>query len=151
MHIAILEAGRTNPDMPAKFHHYPDMFETLFENQPNSVDFRFSIVPVVDDVFPQAVDDFDGYLVTGSAFGVYDDAPFIPKLMAFIQNIFSAGKPIVGVCFGHQIVAHAGGHAAKFDGGWASARCQLNWLARPTGSLPISTNLILSMCIKIRS
>ena len=119
MHIAILEAGRTNPDMPAEFHHYPDMFETLFADQPSSADFHFSIVSVIDDVFPQAADDYDGYLVTGSAYGVYDEVPFIPKLRAFIRDIFSAGKPLVGVCFGHQIVAHAlGGHAAKFDGGW---------------------------------
>ena len=119
MHIAILEAGRTNPNMPAEFHDYPVMFETLFSNQPNSADFRFSIVPVIDDVFPQSVDDYDGYLVTGSAYGVYDDAPFIPRLMAFIQKIFGACKPLVGICFGHQIVAHAlGGHAAKFDDGW---------------------------------
>ncbi len=119
MHIAILEAGRTNPDMPAEFHDYPDMFETLFANQPNSADFRFSIVPVIDDVFPQSVGDYDGYLVTGSAHGVYDDALFIPRLMAFIRKIFAAAKPLVGICFGHQIVAHAlGGHAAKFDDGW---------------------------------
>ena len=119
MHIAILEAGRTNPDMPAEFHDYPDMFETLFADQPNRADFCFSIVPVIDDVFPQSVDDYDGYLVTGSAYGVYDDAPFIPRLMAFIRKIFAAGKPLVGICFGHQIVAHAlGGHAAKFDDGW---------------------------------
>ena len=119
MHIAILEAGRTNPDMPAKFHDYPDMFETLFADQPNSANFRFSIVPVIDDVFPQSVDDYDGYLVTGSAYGVYDDAPFIPRLIAFIRKIFADGKPLVGICFGHQIVAHAlGGNAAKFDDGW---------------------------------
>ena len=77
MHIAILEAGRTNPDMPAEFHHYPEMFQTLFANQRNSADFQFSIVPIIDYVFPQAVHDYDGYLVTGSAYGVYDDAPFI--------------------------------------------------------------------------
>ena len=115
MHIAILEAGRTNPDMPAEFHDYPDMFETLFADQPNSADFCFSIVPVIDDVFPQSVDDYDGYLVTGSAFGVYDEAPFIPRLMAFIQKSFAAGKPLVGICFGHQIVAHAlGGHCLLY-------------------------------------
>ena len=119
MHIAILEAGHTNPDMPAEFHDYPDMFKTLFADQPNSADFRFSIVPVIDDVFPQSVDDYDGYLVTGSAYGIYDDAHFIHRLMAFIRKIFAAGKPLVGICFGHQIVAHAlGGHAAKFDDGW---------------------------------
>ena len=119
MHIAILEAGRTNPYMPAEFHNYPDMFETLFADQPNSPGFRFSIVPVIDDVFPKAVNDYDGYLITGSAYGVYDDAPFIIKLMGFIRSVFAAGRPLVGVCFGHQIIAHAlGGHATKFGDGW---------------------------------
>ena len=144
MHIAILEAGRTNPDMPTEFHHYPDMFETLFADQPNSADFHFSIVPVIDDVFPKAVDDYDGYLVTGSAYGVYDDAPFIPKLMALIQDIFAAGKPLVGVCFGHQIVAQAlGGHAVKFDGGWGIGTMTIkivgkaDWIPANTGQLEL--------------
>ena len=82
MHIAILQAGRTNPDMPAEFQDYPDMFETLFAAQTGNDSFTFSNVPVIDGVFPERVDDYDGYLITGSAYGVYDDAPFIPKLMA---------------------------------------------------------------------
>ena len=144
MHIAILEAGRTNPDMPEEFHDYPDMFETLFADQPNSADFRFSIVPVIDDEFPQEVDDYDGYLVTGSAYGVYDDAPFIPNLMEFIRNIFAAGKPLVGICFGHQIVAHAlGGHSGKFNGGWGIGTMSIkmvgkaNWIPANIGQLDL--------------
>ena len=120
MQIAILEAGRTNPDMPAEFHDYPDMFESLFANQPKNTNFSFSTIPVIDNVFPTSVNSYDGYLVTGSAYGVYDDATFIPSLMAFIQNIFDAGKPLAGICFGHQIIAHAlGGHADKFHDGWS--------------------------------
>ena len=92
MHIAILEAGRTNPDMPAEFHDYPDMFETLFADQPNSADFRFSIVPVIDDAFPQSVDDYDGYLVTGSAYGVYDDAPLYPQIDGIYPKNFRRGQ-----------------------------------------------------------
>ena len=144
MHIAILEAGRTNPDMPAEFHDYPEMFGTLFANQPNNSYFRFSIVPVIDEVFPHAIDDYDGYLVTGSAYGVYDHDPFIPKLMKFIRDIFAAGKPLVGVCFGHQIVAHAlGGHAAKFDGGWGIGTMRIkmvgkaDWIPADTDQLDL--------------
>jgi len=127
MHIAILETGRTNPAMPAKFHDYPDMFETLFDGQANRANFRFSVVPVVDNIFPQSVGDYDGYLITGSAYGVYDDAPFIPNLMDFIRAIYAANKPLVGICFGHQAIAHAlGGHAAKFDGGWGIGTMRVN-------------------------
>jgi GMP synthase-like glutamine amidotransferase len=126
MHIAILQAGRTNPDMPAEFQDYPDMFKTLFAAQTYNDSFAFSNVPVIDGVFPEAVDDYDGYLITGSAFGVYDDAPFIADLMVFIRQIFAARKPFVGVCFGHQVIAHAlGGHAAKFDGGWGIGTMQV--------------------------
>ena len=45
----------------------------------------------------------------------------------FIQKIFAAGKPLVGICFGHQIVAHVlGGHAAKFDHGWGIGTMPIN-------------------------
>jgi GMP synthase-like glutamine amidotransferase len=126
MHIAILEAGRTNPDMPEEFRNYPDMFGSLFAGQTKNPIFQFSNVPVIDGIFPKSVDDYDGYLVTGSAHGVYDSAPFIATLLEFIRTIFVARKPLVGICFGHQAIAHAlGGRAVKFDGGWGIGTTRL--------------------------
>ena len=119
MKIAILLAGHTNKAMPPRFHDYNDLFVRLFHGSPLVDGFTFTTLAVVDDVFPDAVGDYDGYLVTGSAYGVYDDAPFIPKLMTLIQRIHAAGKPLAGICFGHQIIAHAlGGNAGKWDQGW---------------------------------
>ena len=99
MHIAILETGRTNKKMPAHFINYPDMFGTLFGDYAAECGIHFSIVPVIEDVFPDDVHDYDGYLVTGSAFGVYDDAPFIPVLMNFLREIYKVRIPLAGVCF----------------------------------------------------
>ncbi|MEK9745143.1 MAG: type 1 glutamine amidotransferase [Candidatus Puniceispirillum sp.] len=119
MNIAILLAGHTNKAMQPRFPDYADLFIALFAKSPLAADFTFTSFAVVDDVFPDRIVDYDGYLVTGSAYGVYDDAPFIPKLITLIQDIHAGGKPLAGLCFGHQIIAHAlGGHAQKWDGGW---------------------------------
>ena len=101
MHIAILLAGHTNKAMPQRFHDYDDMFTTLFQDLPYGKDFRYTVLQVVDNVFPDHVDNYDGYLISGSAFGVYDDAPFIARLMDLIRQIYHAKKPLVGICFGH--------------------------------------------------
>jgi GMP synthase-like glutamine amidotransferase len=119
MHVAILLAGHTNKAMPRRFRDYHDMFTILFRSIPNGEDFRFTTLAVVDDIFPNHLDDYDGYLISGSAYGVYDDPPFIARLIDLIQQIHQAKKPLFGVCFGHQIIAHAlGGQAQKWDNGW---------------------------------
>ena len=119
MHIAILLAGHTNKAMPQRFFDYNDMFTELFHGLPNGQDFRFTTLAVVDGIFPNNLNDYDGYLISGSAYGVYDDAPFIPRLIDLIRQIHRAKKPLFGVCFGHQIIAHAlGGQAQKWDNGW---------------------------------
>ena len=118
MHIAILLAGHTNHAMPKHFHDYHDMFTTLFSGLPLGRAFRYTKLAVVDGVFPDQLDDYDGYLISGSAFGVYDDKLFITRLMHLIQRIHQAKKPLAGVCFGYRIIAHAlGGHTKKWDHG----------------------------------
>ena len=127
MQIAILLAGHTNKAMAKRFVDYPDMFENLFKDLPLGGVIQRHTFAVIDDIFPDNIDDFDGFLITGSAYGVYDDAPFITKLTTLIQQIHAAGKPLVGICFGHQIIAHAlGGFAAKSAKGWGLGTSQIN-------------------------
>ena len=62
--------------------------------------------------------------------------------MAFIREIFAADKPLVGICFGHQIVAHTlGGHAAKFDGGWGIGTMPINMVGK-AGWIPTNIDQI---------
>jgi GMP synthase-like glutamine amidotransferase len=132
MHIAILLAGHTNRAMPRRFHDYHDLFTILFQGLPNSEDFCFTTLAVVDDIFPNHLDDYDGYLISGSAYGVYDDAPFISRLIDLIQKIHQAKKPLFGVCFGHQIIAHAlGGQAQKWDEGWVLGTIEITLTELP--------------------
>jgi GMP synthase-like glutamine amidotransferase len=63
---------------------------------------------------PASPTECQAYVITGSPKGVYDDEAWIANLMQFIQASYQAGVKLVGICFGHQILAHAlGGHAEK--------------------------------------
>jgi GMP synthase (glutamine-hydrolysing) len=85
--------------------------------------FTFETYAVVDGVFPSGAEACDGWLITGSKHGAYEDHPWIPPLEALIRAIKASGKPLIGVCFGHQIIAQAlGGKVEKFPGGWSIGR-----------------------------
>jgi GMP synthase-like glutamine amidotransferase len=115
MLIGILQTGLA-PDALSDMGDYPDMFVRLLDGN----GFTFRTYRVVDGVFPAHVTDCDGWLITGSRHGAYEAHPWIPPLEQFIRDSFAAHVPMVGICFGHQIIAQAmGGKVEKFAGGWA--------------------------------
>ena len=67
---------------------------------------------------PASPEECDAYVITGSPKGAYDSDPWIADLARFIRDGARAGKKFVGICFGHQILAHAlGGHVEKSEKG----------------------------------
>ena len=68
---------------------------------------------------PSSVSECDGWIISGSPKGVYDNDPWIAALGGFVQEIARKKKPLIGVCFGHQLVAHfLGGRTEKSPKGW---------------------------------
>ncbi|MCW1917448.1 type 1 glutamine amidotransferase [Rhodobacter sp. KR11] len=115
MKIGILQTGLA-PDALRDQGDYPDMFARLLDGN----GFAFETFRVVEGVFPASVQACDGWLITGSRHGVYEDHPWIAPLEDFIRAAFAARVPVVGICFGHQIVAQAmGGKVEKYAKGWA--------------------------------
>ena len=93
----------------------------MFERLLAGYGFEFRSFRVVDGEFPADVQACDGWLITGSRHGAYEDHAWIPPLEAFIRDAYAAHVPLVGICFGHQIIAQAmGGRVEKFAGGWAA-------------------------------
>ncbi len=116
MLIGILQTGHVHDDLVADYGNYPAMFERLLAGH----GFDFATWRVVDMEFPTSVDDADGWLITGSRHGAYEDHPFIKPLEDFIRAAYAEKVPMVGICFGHQIIAQAmGGRVEKYPEGWA--------------------------------
>ncbi|MDF1614095.1 type 1 glutamine amidotransferase [Desulfurivibrio dismutans] len=116
MKIGILCTGRAPASLRSLHGDYGSMFRRLLAG--NGLELQEW--DVENRHFPTTVHAADGWLITGSRHGVYEDHPFIPPLEDFILAARQADVVMVGVCFGHQVMAQAlGGRVDKFAGGWA--------------------------------
>ena len=113
MKIAVLETGVPPEPLMEEFGSYPDMFSDLLGSP-----YELQTIDVQTGKLPDP-GTYDAYLITGSPAGVYEPLPWIAPLMEFIR---SAGEAkMIGVCFGHQVMAQAlGGEVIKSPKGWAA-------------------------------
>lgn len=114
MKLAILETGHPPGDLESRFGSYPAMFVRLL-----GPEFDVESFDVQSGELPNDPAAHHAYLITGSPAGVYDPLPWIEPLQEFIRS--AKDSRMVGVCFGHQILAQAlGGHVEKSDKGWGA-------------------------------
>ena len=119
MHIGILKTDAVRPEWVDEFGEYPDMFERLVLAADPSA--TFSVWDVEEGVYPSDsdVDTVDGFIITGSKSSAYADKEWIRNLERLVQELHAKRKKMVGICFGHQVIARAlGGTVAKSDKGW---------------------------------
>ena len=115
MKIGILATGHAPDSLKTDLGDYPAMFTTLLDGH----GFTFETWDIENQQSPQSVSQDDGWLITGSRHGVYENHPWIKPLETFVRQAYETHIPMVGVCFGHQIIAQAlGGTVTKFSGGW---------------------------------
>ncbi|MDH4039562.1 MAG: GMP synthase [Gammaproteobacteria bacterium] len=117
MKLGILKTDAVRPEWVGEFGEYPDMFIRLLGKVDPTMEFR--VYDVEEGEYPADIDEVDAYLITGSKSSVYDDKPWIATLMDFVRELDRRRKKLVGICFGHQLVAHAlGGKTEKSTKGW---------------------------------
>jgi GMP synthase-like glutamine amidotransferase len=119
--ITIVEAGLVPDKYRVRYGSFPEMFERMIRTADASV--QFDVVSVaVGEALPDPKSS-QAILITGSVAGVYDDLDWIAPLEDFVRAAYAAEKPMVGVCFGHQLIAQAmGGVVRQSEKGWGIGR-----------------------------
>jgi len=140
--IGILLTDHVLEDLQVKHGDQNDFYNKIFtEVDPN---IRLKIYDVTEDVYPQDMHECDGYLITGSKLSVYDDVKWIRDLESFICLLNDKKKPLLGVCFGHQLIAKAlGGEVKKAEVGWVLGLQEYTfhnhfpWLEKPNKDIKL--------------
>ncbi|KAI0592730.1 class I glutamine amidotransferase-like protein [Biscogniauxia sp. FL1348] len=130
--LAILEADTPVPQIKDKYGPYGEVFTYLFRRACDSLDppqplesllgIKAYDVVVSDGsnlpAYPK-LGDIDAVLITGAKHNAFEDREWILRLVAYTRECLDAGVPVVGICFGHQIVARAlGAKVGRNERGW---------------------------------
>jgi GMP synthase-like glutamine amidotransferase len=142
MKIAILQCDSVMDELAAEFGDYPNMVRSMMLDIAG--DLSFQVFDVTREEYPQDLDAFDCYISTGSKAAAYAQEPWIERLIHFVRLLDEQGKKLVGICFGHQIIAMAcGGEVSKSEKGWGigvAANRIVNtpaWMRKPKQQLNI--------------
>ena len=136
LNLALLVCDTPRKEVVNKYGDYPHLFTQVFNEAIGDRDVQitwkyFDVVhkqeyPDLQDLAENKT--FDGIVITGSVASAYLDDPWILKLVEFVQVMrsepYRSQVHLVGVCFGHQIIARAcGGTCIKNPNGW-----EVSWL-----------------------
>jgi GMP synthase-like glutamine amidotransferase len=130
--------------VPKEFHPPsektdPEKFIDLFKGV--SAPISFATYEATEGEFPDSFDECDAWLITGSPCSVYDTYDWIKDLGNFIRHAHAEDRPLVGICFGHQLIAQSlGGKVRLAHDGWLlglhpiDIRRQKPWMQNPSDS-----------------
>jgi GMP synthase-like glutamine amidotransferase len=119
--ITIIETGLVGTEYRERHGTYPQMFERMIASADPSI--ASDVVSIANGQRLPDPAGLDAILITGSAAGVYDDFDWIAPLEEFVRTAYDKRVPMVGVCFGHQLMAQAlGGDVRKSEKGWGIGR-----------------------------
>lgn len=140
MDICILHIGHTEPGEKPKHLPSPERFKRAL--MPHLPEASWTVISAVDDALPQP-EAYDVYLITGGKYSVFEELDWQDRLFQFIRELHHKQIKLIGVCYGHQAIAHAlGGAVERSPKGWGVGIMPVN-VVRKTGFASEQTDVML--------
>ncbi|MCO6442392.1 MAG: GMP synthase [Nitrococcus mobilis] len=142
MRVGILQCGSVATDLSPVFGDYPQMFQRLLSAVSPALEFRR--YDLTAGFFPESLTACEGWLFTGSRWSVYDEEAWIRRAGELAARLHALGRPTVGICFGHQLIAAAlGGRVEKAPQGWGVGVHTTHIQTQPEWMVPAPDRLSL--------
>lgn len=140
--LGVLLCDRVSAKYRPEHPSYPEMFSAILPS------LQLEFYEVFEGDFPTDLDCCDAWMATGSRKSVYDGLPWIHRMLALVQQLRDEQKIYVGVCFGHQLLAHGlDGEVAKAAEGWSVGVHSLTIHEHKSWMTPFQPELdLLMMC-----
>jgi GMP synthase (glutamine-hydrolysing) len=111
--VVILKTGSTYPGLKEQFGDFEEWFVRGLSPR-----LDITVINTVAGELPGDPTDWDGVVVTGSPAMVSDREPWSENAALWLTRVVDRAVPLLGVCYGHQLLAHAlGGEVGYHPGG----------------------------------
>ena len=130
MHLCILENDDLDPPLAQRYSRVAAMFERLFAQA--GYKGRIDTFSARHGQYPVSFATYDAVLLTGSRADSFSDEPWVVTLREQVVRLLQDQHKLLGVCFGHQLIAHClGAPVQRAPRGWRVGRQAYDWLGAP--------------------
>jgi GMP synthase-like glutamine amidotransferase len=106
-------------------------------------EWNYRVWRAIDGEVPAHLDGLAGIVITGSPASVNDTHPWVASCVDVVVAAHQKRLPIVGLCFGHQLIAKALGGEVKRAAAWGLGRGHIEVQTRQPWMTPASDRLRL--------
>ena len=126
MKLCILDNDILEGQLGETYSSFGAMFIRLFRSV--GVDWTMEVFNTQHGQYPDSFDDYDAVLLTGSRADSFSDEPWVVELRKRVTELLRQNKKMVGVCFGHQLIALClGAPVGRAPQGWGAGRMTYDW------------------------